>query len=186
MQTRRRLAVAVAVLVSAASLAAAQQGAPKQNLDQCVMFNTLAEKHTAQAQEVQRVIAEQAKNLPAGDAQKYLNDRKKVSDSEWELAALARESYRKCMKDYLAGQPTKAPVATPSATAQPKAPATAKPAQQARPAQRSTPKTTQQSAPKTVQQPAQQQAPVVVEGGIGLLPMGIGILGVGRSMRGGQ
>jgi len=163
----------LAVILSAAAAlnltsADAQQAAGNNQLQNCITFKNLADQHAAQAETVQKIIAEEEKKYSGEEARKFIEIRNKAAQSEWELAGLAQESYRKCMRDYLSAAQApaqQAPAANPPVAA-------AQPVPALRPAQ-------------VRQQPVmRQQPPEVVQGpGLGLIPFGLDILGVGRAIR---
>jgi hypothetical protein len=172
---RPYLIVALGAIFSVSQSASAQQ--TNQALDQCVVFKGLADQHSSQAEAIQKVIAEEAKQYTGAEAIRFLEARKKAAQSEWELAALAQEAYRKCMRDYVGAKAT-LPSAQPSPTAKaaPVVPATRAKSAPVR-AESSKPS---KRAPKSSRiQPQPEER--VYSPGIGILPLGLGILGIGRS-----
>ncbi len=178
---RNALLALAAILSAAAALNStrvdAQQAADtNQVLQNCITFKNLADQHASQAETVQKIITEEAKQYSGEEAHRFVQTRNRAADSEWELAGLAQESYRKCMKDYLGAAQVpvqQAPVATqtpaPPSVRQPLAATQLVPAPQ----------------PAQMRQPVVRQQPeAVVQGpGVGLIPFGLGILGAGRVIR---
>jgi len=93
--------VSALFLGASASFAQAQTGAAA--AERCSSFNALSEKHGNSAREITAKAQEQAKSMPAANAEKFLAANEAGAKSEWEMSALARDAYRKCMQDYLAG-----------------------------------------------------------------------------------
>jgi hypothetical protein len=176
-----------ALLASAAILAAtavlnstsadAQQGTDtNQVLQQCVTFKNLGDQHASQAEAVQKIIAEEATKYSGAEAHRFVENRNKAAQSEWELAGLAQESYRKCLRDYVATPPTgpKGPVATQT----PVLPVVSKPAVAAKPVRPAQPAQARRRTNEKEPQPEVVQGP-----GVSLIPFGLSILGAGRHNR---
>lgn len=71
--------------------------------ERCASFNALSERHGNSARDITAKAQAQAKSMPAADAERFLAANEAGAKSEWEMSALARDAYRKCMQDYLAG-----------------------------------------------------------------------------------
>ncbi len=139
-------------------------------LVQCATFNSLSDQHADQAQNLQRAIEAQAQTMPPDEGRKFIEEKSKATKSEFELAALAREAYRKCLKDYL--QAGAAPAA-PVQQAQPVQQVQPAPVQQAQPAP-ARPMQQQQYVRRQQTQPQQEQ-PVERPSLAPLIGFGIGL-----------
>jgi hypothetical protein len=169
-----------AALVLAGSVSFAQSPSAAET---CTAFNALSERHGESAREILAKAGEQAKSMPPADAEKYLAANKAGADSEWQMSALARDAYRKCMQDYLSGGSAAAPQA-PAPAAPVKQQAVQQPAKQQSVKQQSVkqapPKKKVTSAQKPrVQQVQQPEAPMEPEPQQTFQPLFPGLLGIG-------
>lgn len=145
--------------------------------ERCSSFNALSERHGNSAREITAKAQEQAKSMPATDVDKFLAVSEAGAKSEWEMSALARDAYRKCMHDYLAGGSAAAPQTPAPVPRQ----AVQQPAQQPAVQQPRTKQTQQQQRtqqkPRAAQtQRVQQEAEPAYQPVLpGLINLGIGI-----------
>lgn len=164
---------AALVLAGSASLAQSPSAA-----ETCAAFNALSERHGESARDILAKSQEQAKSMPPADAEKYLAAQRAGANSEWEMSALARDAYRKCMQDYLSGGSAAAPQA-PAPAAPVRQQAVQQPVKQ-QPVKQAPPKKKVTSAPKPrVQQVQQAEPPMEPEPQQTFPPLLPGLLGIG-------
>lgn len=166
---------AALMLAGSASLAQSPSAA-----ETCAAFNTLSERHGESARDILAKSQEQAKSMPPADAEKYLAAQKAGANSEWEMSALARDAYRKCMQDYLSGGSAAAPQAPAPAPAAPvRQQAVQQPVKQ-QSVKQTQPKKKVTSAQKPrVQQVQQAEPPMEPEPQQSFPPLLPGLLGIG-------
>lgn len=163
---------------------------PLSGPQQCAAFNALADQHSQRAQGMLKEIETETQTMKPEDIPRFVEDRTNTASAETTLANLARDAYRKCLTDYLAGGSAQPDAAAPAvqeaplqeAPAQQGAPQPVQqaPAKKAKPAQQA-PRPAQQQRVQRQPQTQEQQPPRLFVPG-GLIDLGIGI-GIGRALR---